>query len=141
MVPFVDAFSASCSTKPSVAPRPAVSEGSIAATVSRGAAAADTPGATPISESVMAAPAAATIVRRVALAPRERLRSARCWAIDLSLSSRGAVAGAWRPRRHRRLAGVTEAWRQSTTVDSNPQYIAEILQEIDYLDGGPADSA
>src|SRR5258708_19665086 len=36
VVPFVAAFSASCSTMPSWAPRPATSDGSIAATVTRG---------------------------------------------------------------------------------------------------------
>src|SRR4030081_1037977 len=57
MVPFVAAFSASCSTIPSWAPRPATSDGSIAATVTRGATCA--PALTTLDAVIASAAAAA----------------------------------------------------------------------------------
>ncbi|GAA3230922.1 hypothetical protein GCM10010532_066170 [Dactylosporangium siamense] len=48
-VPFVLAFSASCSTKATLAPRPAVSAGSIAARVTTGAVPAAVAGPAPVT--------------------------------------------------------------------------------------------
>ena len=69
-VPFVAAFSASCSAKPSSAPRPATSDGSRAARVTTGAGAVAEPG--------LASAGPPDTIPRPAVAARAMMAAAMC---------------------------------------------------------------
>src|SRR5450756_1200048 len=98
MVPLVTAFSASCSTKLTLAPRPAVKAGSSAATVTCvGITFGEWASAAPVMPTrvtVRAAANATAIFLRGGLAARARLASSARWAMEDSLSQ---LAGADQP--------------------------------------------
>src|SRR5258706_2091356 len=92
IAPFVTAFSASCSTKFTVAPRPATRAGSSAATVSRpGVDAAATPPLVMTADRTRAAHAAMGADRRTPRA-RNTVASARGSAIETFLRNRGMAS-------------------------------------------------
>src|SRR5690348_9391105 len=93
-VPFVLAFSASCSTNATLAPRPALSAGSMAARVTAGAAAAAAD-AGPAPVTTTPTPTAAAVAAAAQRGNGPLLRD-----IDGSI-----LSGSWRDRPRRSTAG------------------------------------